>query len=365
MLGALLAGDASRHVGASQGALDKAILEQGSVAGSNGVNLLLVGVPECGPVHGDNVAARALANDEVAESGNSHTTATNTTDGGHARIIPAPDVAVVDKLGELALRQECLDEVETGEVPHVNLAEAKGVEEPLVLGVTVGVLGRAESVGDALVAVNDGAGKVVHGVHLPGSAGAVVSIVGVAAVDDGVAHGLVGVVDRHLGTDAVGDTLLGTLLHLLKDAEVLLDGALAALGGTAVHTLITHSLLVGVVGVSHAHTNELLAHVVQVVEVVGSVSHGVGLDTHQGKILNNGILVLGLLLGGVGVVETKTHLALVGDMAEVIAEKSGLGVSDVKVATIKVLEDIDHNYDGSYTYEGSGRKRVTTPLSVS
>ncbi len=184
----------------------------------------------------------------------------------------------------------------------------------------------------ALVAVDDRARKVVHGVHLPLGAGPVMGGIDVAAVDDGVSHGLVRVVDREFGADAVLLALHGALLHLLEDAQVLLDGPIAPLGSDALPPLVAHGLLVGVVRIPVALLDHANTHVVKVVEVVRGIREHVGLDAHQGKILDDGILVLLLLLIGVRVVETQAQRPLVGLMSEVVAQEGGLGVSNVQVS---------------------------------
>ena len=319
------------------GSLGQVLAQESCESGSDRVNDLLVVGPECGPVHVDHVAAGTLPDDKVTQGFNGHSSSSNAADSRHAGVVPAPNQSSVNQLRQLTLGQERPDKVDSGEVPHMNLAQLQGVEEPLILRVSVGVLGGSQSMGDSLVAVNHGARKVVHGVHLPLGPGAVVNVLDVASVDDGIAHGLVGVVERDLGTNAVCQTFLGGLLHLLKDSQVLLDGSVTALGRNAVHSLAAHSLLVGVVGICLAHGDQLLAHIVQVVKVVRGVSQAVGLDAHKGEILNDGVLELFLLLGRVGVVESQAHLALVGDMAEVVAEQGSLGVSDVKVATREEL----------------------------
>ncbi|KAK5633547.1 hypothetical protein RRF57_009260 [Xylaria bambusicola] len=71
--------------------------------------------------------------------------------------------------------------------------------------------------GDALETVDDWAGQIVGRVHLPLRTGAVVGIIRVATVDDGVAHRFIRVVDADLGPDAVLQALLGAILHFLKN----------------------------------------------------------------------------------------------------------------------------------------------------
>jgi hypothetical protein len=56
-----------------------------------------------------------------------------------------------------------LDEVDTGEVPEVDLSEVQGIEEPVVLLVSVGILGRSEGVSDSLNGVEDRDDEIVCG----------------------------------------------------------------------------------------------------------------------------------------------------------------------------------------------------------
>jgi hypothetical protein len=65
------------------------------------------------------------------------------------------------------------------------------------------------------------------------------------------------------------------------------------------------------------------------------VSDGDILDVHQLEIVENRVLELLLLLGGVCVIESDEELAIAigGSLGEVIVEESGLGVTDVKVTT--------------------------------
>lgn len=70
-------------------------------------------------------------------------------------------MVLVNEPMELALGEKGVHKVEAREIPKVRLADLEGVDEPEVLGVPVAVLVGAESVGDALDRVYDGASKVV------------------------------------------------------------------------------------------------------------------------------------------------------------------------------------------------------------
>jgi hypothetical protein len=187
---------------------------------------------------------------------------------------------------------------------------------------------------------------------------------GVASVDDGITHGLVRVVDRHLSTDTPPQALLVSLLHLLEACEVVLNRRVAAGAGNAVHALCAHLLLECVVRIGQSVLDSLHAALVQLVEEVTGVRDMVWLDAQESTVFDDRVLELLLLLGGVGVVESKDQLALVLGVGEVVVQKRGLGVSDVEVATgLQLANTFSHSSQPPKrsTYEGSGGNRVTIP----
>jgi hypothetical protein len=131
-------------------------------------------IAQRGSVHGDSVATWALLQHKLAKSGHSQAAAKNTTDSGHSGIIPACHDATIDSLGQFPLGKECPDKVDAGKVPELHGPELQHIEEPLILGIPICVLGRAESVGDAFDTIHYRAGKVVRRVDVPRPAGAVV-----------------------------------------------------------------------------------------------------------------------------------------------------------------------------------------------
>lgn len=89
-----------------------------------------------------------------------------------ARVVPAADELVVDKVGQLALRHGRVDHVEASKGPDLRAAQAKRLADPLVLHVALVVLGCAQRVRDPLDAVHNWAGKVIGRVNLVLGAGA-------------------------------------------------------------------------------------------------------------------------------------------------------------------------------------------------
>ena len=268
------------RAGAFNGRGDDVRFIESGIPRRDGVDVFFVRGPEERPVEVDDVAGGALLKDVFSQRTDRHASAADTADGGEAGVVPAPDEAGVDELGEFALGEQGADEVHAGEVPDVDFTEVKNVLEPLILGVSVAVLVCAEGMGDAFEGVEDGDAEVVGGVDFPGGAGAVMGL-GIAAVDDGVAHGFVGVVDGHFGADAPFDAFVGTGFHGGKVGEVVFDGGVAAFAGEAFHALVTHFLLLGVVGVGFADLDDVDAVVVHFLEVVAGVAGLVGLDAHE------------------------------------------------------------------------------------
>lgn len=114
----------------------------GRVASGDGVDVLLVGGPEGGPVLKDDVLGRPLLEDEFAEGGDGDAATADATYSGHARVVPAVDETGIYDAGELALGHKRLDEGQAREAPVIDMAEVKGLQEPLILGVTIVVLSR-------------------------------------------------------------------------------------------------------------------------------------------------------------------------------------------------------------------------------
>ena len=256
-------------------------------------------------------------------------------EGGHAGVVPAADVALVDQLGELALAHHSVAQVEPGELYLLGMVDVQGVEEPVVEGAVVFVLHGADGVGDAFNGVGLAVGEVVHGVDDPLVAGAVMGSFE-DAVEDGVPH--VDVARRHVdpGPEDSLALLAQAVLHLVEEGEVFFYGAVAvgALDAGLCEGAAVLADLVGVevVDVGHALPDEVDGEFVELVEVVGGEVEVVApVPAEPSDVLEDAVDELLFLPGGVGVVEAHVAAAavLVGE-AEV--EAHGLGVADVEVA---------------------------------
>lgn len=89
---------------------------QRRVARRDGVDVLAVDGPELVPLARDGLLARALRHDELAQRGHRHAAAQNAADGGEARVVPAVHLLVLHELGQLALGEEGVVEVEARKV---------------------------------------------------------------------------------------------------------------------------------------------------------------------------------------------------------------------------------------------------------
>ena len=147
---------------------------------------------------------------------------------GHARVVPAAHVALVDQPHQLALAHHGVREVQARELVLVRLGRHRQVlEEPVVERAVHLELERADRVRDALDRVRQPVGEVVHRVDAPGVAGAVV-----LRVQDAVEHRVaqVDVGRRHVDLRAQDARAVRELAgaHAREQVEVLVDRPVAA-----------------------------------------------------------------------------------------------------------------------------------------
>ena len=116
----------------------------------------------------------------------------------------------------------------------------------------------------------------------------------VTAVDDRIAQRLVRVIDAQLGTETPACALGRALGHLLEVLEVVLDRVVAMLGRNAVHALLAHLLLLGVVRVRLAGLDHLQSILIQLVEVVRGMRDFVAMNVEKREVLEDGLLEFGL-----------------------------------------------------------------------
>ena len=169
----------------------------------------------------------ADALDEIADRLRRHAAPAQAGQRRHARIVPALDMAAAHQLGQHALRQHRVGEVEPRELVlprprrHRQIVEEPVVERPVILEFE-----RADRMRDAFDRVRLAVREVVARIDGPGRAGA-----RMARVQDAVEHGIaqVDVARRHVDLGAQHARAVGKLAgaHAAEQIEVLLHGALA------------------------------------------------------------------------------------------------------------------------------------------
>ncbi len=164
---------------------------------------------------------------EVAQALGRETAPAHPGDRGHARIVPAAHVPLVDQAQQDALGEDGVGDVEPGELDLAGLGGHRQVlDEPVVQGPVDLELQAAERVRDALDRVRLAVREVVHRVDGPLVAGA-----RMLGVQDPVQHRVAQVDVRrgHVDPGAQHPRPVGELArpHPLEEIEVLLDRPIA------------------------------------------------------------------------------------------------------------------------------------------
>ena len=257
----------------------------------------------------------ADAVDEVAHGGGGVAAAAHAGQRGHARIVPACDVMLLDQLAQLALAHDRVGQVQAGELDLAGLLlKAADVHHPVIQRAVNLVLQRAQGVGHALKRVADGMGEVVHRVDAPLVAGAVMRGV-LDAVDGRIAQ--VDVRGGHVDLRAQGAGALRELavLHAQEEVHVLLGRAVAVgrvfarlLEGAAVGA---HLLLGQVVHIGQAAADQIARVFKDLIVLLAGVVDGAVFKAEPVDVVLDGLDKFFLFLGGVGIVK-----AQVADAAE-------------------------------------------------
>ena len=253
---------------------------------------------------------------------------------GHARIVPAGDIVLLDELAQLALGHDGVVDAEAGKLDLARMVRDGDVVHDPVVERPVGLkLQRAQRVRDALERILDRVGKVVHRVDAP-----LVTLpvmVHVAdAVDDGVAH--VEVAGGQVDLRAQRAAALGELavLHALEQIEILLDRAVAvrAHGGLAdVAAALLELLGSQVADVGQAFFDELDGKFIVLFKIIRAVEEPVApVEAQPVDIGLDGVDVFGVFLRRVGIVH-----AQVAQAAEFFGrakiDRQRLAVADVQI----------------------------------
>ena len=152
--------------------------------------------------------------------------------GWASGIVPAGDIVLLHQLAELALAHDGVVNAQPGkfDLPGLVIGDGHVADHPVVQGPVGLKLQGAQAVGDALQSVLDGVGKVVHGIDAPLGALAVVvdeaDAVMMRVPEVQIAAGQV-----DLGPQGHLALLHLAVLHLFKQTQILLNGAVPPGGG--------------------------------------------------------------------------------------------------------------------------------------
>ncbi|VTR69198.1 conserved hypothetical protein [Desulfosarcina cetonica] len=300
------------------------------------VEILTDAVLEKGHVHHAVAFGQADAIAEVANRLGGEAPSPQATDGGHARIVPAAHMAFRDELDQLALAQHGVVQVQAGEFDLLGMAGRRDVvQHPVIERPVVFELQGAQAVGDALQAVRQAMGEIIHGVNAPDVAGAVVT--GLAdAVEGRVAHDQIRVGHVDLGAQDVGAVVEFAGAHALEEIQVLFDRAvapgavLARFGQRA--AMVTDLVGAQIVHISLAGTDQLDGEFIEPFEIIRCiVKPRIPVKAQPVDILHDGVHIFHVFLGGVGVVEAQVASPMIGlGHAEVQADR--FGMADVQVS---------------------------------
>ena len=253
----------------------------------------------------------------------------------HTRVIPAVYKMLLDQTAQVAFGHDRVGDIQARKLNLARRMLETGLSHnPVIQRAVYLVFQRAQRVRYALDCVLQRMLEIIHRIDAPLVARAVM-MMAQYAVQRRVAHDQVGRSHVDLGTQYVFAVREFARLHAMEQIEAFLDGAvavravLAGLGQRA--AVFAHLLGSKVVDVSHALFNKIARNVEQPVKEVGRIVKMRPVKAQPLYVALNGLDVLGVLFGRVGIVKTQVALAAVlFRYAEIDAQR--LGVADVQVA---------------------------------
>ena len=289
-----------------------------------------------GPVHRGVHLADADALAEIADGAGGVAPPPQAAESGHPGIVPAGDPSVLHQLAELPLGHDGVVDTQTGklDLPGFVTGDGDVGDHPVVQRPVILILQGAERVSDALQRVLDGMGEVVHGEDAP--FGALAVMLDIAdAVEHRVSHVEVAAGQVDLGPEGVAPLLKFARAHPTEEIQTLLDGTVApgADSGTGGVAPVFLELLRGQLAhVGQPLLDQLNGVFIGLLKVVRAVEQPVApVEAKPVDILLDGIDVLSVLLGGVGIVKAQvTDAAKMLCRAEVDGQR--LAVADMQIA---------------------------------
>ncbi len=299
------------------------------------VEVLPETVLQKGEFHGGGCLAHAVAFGEVADSAGGIAAAAQAAEGGHTGIVPAGDLALLHQLPQLPLGHDRVVDAQPGKLDLPGMRGHRAVgDDPVVERAMILKLQGTEGVGDALQRVLQGVGKVIHGVDAPFVAQAVVVLM-VDAVEHRVPHVEVATAQVDFGPQGYICRWGTPRPSSGRRGPALLHRPVPpGRAGRGVHIAPIFPELLRSQGadVGQPLFDELHGILVHLLKVVGGIEEAIPPVIAQPvDVLLDGLHVLHIFLGGIGVVHAEVAQATVFfSGAEV--DKDGLGMPDVEVA---------------------------------
>ena len=188
--------------------------------------------------------------------------------------------------------------------------------------------------GDALQIVALAVGEVIHRVCVPLVACTDMGDVQYT-VDQRVAEKHIGMSHIDLRTEHESSWLTLTAVHVLEELQVLLDGAIT-IGAVGAWTcgrsfLLSNHLRTLLVDIRTSLLDEPYGKVPKLLEIVAGIIDVSPLESQPLDIVLDALDIFGILLDGVGVVETEVTLTTVF-LGQSEVDGDGFGMSDVQIA---------------------------------
>ena len=287
-------------------------------------------------LHGVGGFGHADALAEAADRGGGIAPAAQAAQGGHPGIVPAGDIVLLHQPAELPLAHDGVVDAQPGkfDLPGLVIGDGHVADHPVVQGPVGLKLQGAQAVGNALQGVLDGVGKVVHGIDAP--LGTLAVVVDEAdAVNDGVPEVQIAAGQVDLGPQGHLALLHLAVLHHFKQTQILLNGAVPIGGGGGdadVAAVGLELLRRQLAHIRQALFDELHGVFIVLFKIIGAIEETVApVEAQPMDILLDGIHILGVLLGGVGVVHAQVAQAAV-TLGGAEVDAKGLAVADVQIA---------------------------------
>lgn len=240
------------------------------------------------------------------------------------------DVVLEDEFMQFPFGEDCVGDVEAGELPLMGPVDVESLQRPIVQLTTDLELQGTQGMSDAFDAVAQRVRVVVERIDAP-----LVPYMRVRVEFDSVNHwisqGRVGTLVVDLGPERICAFLMHSKFHLVEQSQIVLNRSVSVNRRQSIKPFLLDLLsrLRTHKGVSLLdQLNGILVELFEVLRGVGSLP---GLITHVTHVLGDVVNELLVLFGWVRVVEAKVTVASVG-LGQHETESHGFAMPDVQVA---------------------------------